>query len=68
MLAVLLTLSYLELFGTSVVWTVDTFENNLAINHKFIKYLKEKCVFDFDQHFSLKYFLKIAFAKEISPK
>ena len=45
----------------SVVRTFDTFQNNFGINHKFTKYLKESCGFDFNQHFSFKYFLKKCF-------
>ena len=63
-----LTLSCLEMFLTSVVWTFHTYENNLGVDHTFTKYLKESCVFDFDQRFSFKFFLKIAFIREISPK
>ena len=54
----------LEIFWTSVVWTydtVDTFQNNFGINHKFSKYLKESCGLDFNQHFSFKYFPKFVF-------
>ena len=53
---------------TRVVWTLRTFGNNLGINHKFTKYLKESCGADFDQHFIFRYFLKIRIVKEISPK
>ena len=60
-----LTHSCLKISLTSVVWTFDDFKNNLGITHKFTKYLKEGCVLDFDQHFSLKYFLKFVFVKEI---
>ena len=56
-----LTYPCLEIYLTSVVWTFDTFQNNSDINHKFTKYLKKNCGLDLDQHFSIKYFLKIAF-------
>ena len=46
---------------TSVVWTCHTCEHNFGITRKFTKYLMESCVLGFDQHFSFKYFLKIAF-------
>ena len=39
----LLTLSCLEIYATSVVWTCHTFENNFGMKHKFAKYLKESC-------------------------
>ena len=58
-----LTLSCLEIL-TSVVWTFDTFENNFGINHIFTKKW-ESSVLDFDQGFSFKYFLEIAFVREI---
>ena len=45
----------------SVVWTCHTCEHNFGIIRKFTKYLMESCVLGFDQHFSFKYFLKIAF-------
>ena len=41
----------------------DTFGHNVGIDHKFSKYLKESCVLDIGQHFSFKYFLKIAFVR-----
>ena len=62
-----LTYSCLEI-SISVVWTSDTFESNLRMNHKFTNYLKESCGLDFDEHFSFKNFLKIAFVREISLK
>ena len=46
----------------------DAFENNFGINHKFTQYLKESCGFDFDHYFSFKYFLKIPWVRERSPK
>ena len=52
-------------YSTSVVWISHTFENNFGFNHKFTKYLKENCALDCYQHFSSKYFLKIAFVREI---
>ena len=45
---------------------IDTSENNLKIRHRITKYLKESC--SFEEHHSIKYFLKIAFVREISPK
>ena len=38
------------------------------INVKFTKYLNESCELYFDEHFSIKYFLKTSFVREISPK
>ena len=54
-----LTHSCLEIL-TNMVWTHVHFENNLAINHLFAKHLKESCEYDYDEHFSFKYFLKYA--------
>ena len=51
-----------------VVWTMDTFENNIGIHHKFTKYFKDSCWLDFDQYFSFKYFLKIGIVREILSK
>ena len=53
---------------TSVVWTCQTSENNFAMKHKFAKYLKESCSWNSDEQLSLKYFLNIAFVREISAK
>ena len=53
---------------TSVVWTRHTFDNNLEMKHKFTIYLKKSCRYSFDEQFSLKYFLNIAFFIEIVPK
>ena len=52
----------------NVVLTFDTFENNLGVNHKFSKELMESFVLCLDLHIVFKYFLKIAFVKEISPR
>ena len=49
----------------SVVWIIEAYKNKFGINQKFAKYLKESCVLDLDQHFSIKYFLKIAIIKEM---
>ena len=49
-----------------VVWTYDSFENNLGINCKVEYYLKESYQLRSDQHFSFKYFLKAAFVKYLS--
>ena len=38
------------------------------MKHKFVKYLKESCKKSSDEQSSFKYFLNIAFAREISPK
>ena len=46
---------------TSVVWTYDTFENNLEINHRLEKYFNESSSLDSDEHFSFKFFLKFDF-------
>ena len=51
-----------------VVWTCQTFENNFGMKYKFAKYLKETCRYKSDEQFSYKYFLNIAFIKEIFPK
>ena len=48
-----------------VVLTFDTFEINIGINHKFTKYLKKSCGLDFDLYFSFKYFLKMAFVRDL---
>ena len=62
-------LSYYGGYSTcSVVWTLDTFENNFGIDPKFTEYLKESFGLDFHKHFSFKYYLKIPFIREISPK
>ena len=45
--------SSLEIFLTNVVWTLDTFEYIIGMNYKFLKYLKDNCVLDFDKHFFL---------------
>ena len=51
---------------TSVVWTCDTFENNLVIKHTITKYLKESCRYISNEHLSFKYFPETAFVREIS--
>ena len=61
-----LTLECQEIL-TGVVWTIDIFENNFGITHKFTKYLKGSRVLNFDQRFSFKYFMKIAFVRDVSP-
>ena len=53
---------------TSVVWNYHTFENNFGIKHTVEKYLKESCRLNTDEQLSFKYFLNIAFVREISPK
>ena len=63
-----LTNSRLEISLTNVVWTYDTFKSYLQINHKLENYLMESGWYIFDQHFSVKYFLKDSFDREISPK
>ena len=63
-----LALSCLEISLISVVWTFDTFQSNSKIDYKFTKFLKEGCGLDFDPDFSIKYFLNIAFVREILPK
>ena len=60
--------NYCLLILTSVVWTFHTFESNFGICHKFTYYLKETFELGFDQHFSFKYYVKIALVREISPK
>ena len=37
------TLSCLDIYWTSVVWTCHTFEDNFWMNNKITKYLKENC-------------------------
>ena len=44
------------------------FENNFRIKHKFAKYLKGSCGYSNGDKFSFKYFLYIAFVREISPR
>ena len=61
-----ITHSCLEIL-TNVVWTFYAFQYNFGINHNFIKYLKESCGLDFDRHFSLKYFLKLASLNPFTP-
>ena len=51
-------------FHDSVVWTDDTFENNSEINHFWGKYFKESSLLVSDEHFFLKYFLKIDFVRK----
>ena len=55
----------ISLTFNSVIWTISIFQNSFGINHKFTKYLKESLLLDFDQNLSFKYFLKIAFVREI---
>ena len=54
----------------SAIWTYqyDTLENNLGVNHKSTTYLKVIYYIPSDQHFSLKYFLKIAFVRDAVSK
>ena len=52
----------------NVVWTCQTFENNFGTKHKFPKYLNGYCRKSSDEQFSIKYFLYIAFIREISLK
>ena len=63
-----LTLSCPEISVTSVVWTYDTYENNLGNDYKLKKYLKRSCWLVSDKDFSFKYFLKTVFVREISTK
>ena len=63
-----LTHLYLEIFLKNVVWTCQTFENNFGMKHKFAKYFKESCRQNSDELFLFKYFLNIAFVREISSK
>ena len=63
-----LTHSCLKIYLTSVVWTFHTFEDNFEMKHKFAKYLKESCRLSSDEQFSFKYFLEVAFVREISSK
>ena len=53
---------------TSVCWTYYNFYDNFGMKHKFAKYLKGCCRMSSDEKFSFKYFLNIAFDREISPK
>ena len=64
----LLTLSCLEIPLTRVVWTFNYFENNFGFDNNFTKYSKETCGLDFVHYFTFKYFVKIPFRREISPK
>ena len=51
---------------TSVIWSYNTFANNLEIEHKIAKYMMGSCCLSYDQHFSLKYFsLKCSYQKDI---
>ena len=43
-------------------------DNNFGMKHGFAKYLKKICRWSSDEHFSFKYFLNIAFVREISQK
>ena len=63
-----LTHSRLQISLTRVVWISSILENNLGINSALEKYLKENCLGVWDEHFSFKYFLKIALVREISLK
>ena len=60
--------SCLEISLIRIIWTLDNFDNNYGINHRFRKKLMESFVLYYDQHFSFKYFLKIPFVREISSK
>ena len=60
--------SCLETFWTSVVSTSDTFERKSWVMHKFARHLNENCRYSAKEHLYLKYFLKIAFVREILPK
>ena len=63
-----LTHSCLEIYLISVVWTGNTFENNIGMKLILAKYLKESCRQSSDEQLSLKCFLNIAFGLKISPK
>ena len=52
----------------SIVCYSHTFENNLGIKRKFIKYLKESCSLASDQHFSIKCSQKKASVSKIFHK
>ena len=43
---------------TDFIWTVDTFEYNFEINHRFMIYLEENCALGSDEHSYFKYFPK----------
>ena len=49
----------------SIVCYPHTFENNLGIKPKFIKYLRESCCLASYKHFSFIYFPKNAFDRKI---
>ena len=63
-----LTHSYLEIYLTNVIWTCHSSYIYFGINNKFAKYLKESYRKRSDEQSSFKYFLNIAFVKEISSK
>ena len=46
----------------------DTFDNNFGSYRKLEKYLKESFKLVSTQYFYFKYFMKITFVREISPK
>ena len=63
-----LTHMCLEILLTSVVWIHHTFQNNLRVRHKFIKYLEESCRMGPEKHLSIKYFQKILSSQLFLPK
>ena len=63
-----LTYSFLAIYLMSVVWTFHTFKHNFGMKQNFTDYLKGSCRESSDLQFSFKYFLNIAFVREISPK
>ena len=46
---------------------VVTLEDNFGMKRKFTKYLKENCRKHSDEQYLFRYFLNIAFVREISP-
>ena len=63
-----LTRSCLETSLIFVIWTCKTFEKTLISSMVWGKYLKGSCLLLSDLHSSFKYFLKVCFVREISPK
>ena len=52
----------------SVVCTCHNFKDNFRTKHIFENYLKESCELSSDEQVSIKYFLNIAFVREILQK
>ena len=56
------------MYLTSVIWSCDTFENNLGIKYKFTKIFERELKIDFWWTIPFKYLPNVAFIREISWK